>query len=198
MIIIVFIIFVLMGLIVISLNLIKMGKNERTRSGSDFKEKYERGTGFPSGPKKSRITYVYQRTHTWPDGTKYDGEWKDGNKHGKGIFTWPDGEKYEGEWKDGKFHGRGIYTWPDGTKYDGEWKDDKKHGKGVYTFHSGAKYEGEFKDDKYHGIGVYTYSDGEKYEGEFKDGERWTGTYYSKDGTTSENKDGKEISRKQI
>ena len=31
-----------------------------------------------------------------------------------------DVEKYEGEWKDGKRHGKGIYTSPDGGKYDGE------------------------------------------------------------------------------
>ena len=30
--------------------------------------------------------------------------------------------KYEGEWKDNKKNGRGIFTWVDGKKYDGEWK----------------------------------------------------------------------------
>mmetsp|Transcript_19471 Transcript_19471/g.33104 ORF Transcript_19471/g.33104 Transcript_19471/m.33104 type:complete len:84 (-) Transcript_19471:6-257(-) len=36
----------------------------------------------------------------------------------------PDGSKYDGEWKDDKKNGRGVYTYPDGSKYDGEWKDD--------------------------------------------------------------------------
>jgi len=26
------------------------------------------------------------------------GEWKEGKKHGSGIFSWPDGRKYEGEY----------------------------------------------------------------------------------------------------
>ncbi len=42
-------------------------------------------------------------THTWPNGDKYVGEWKDGKKHGQGTHTWPSGKKYEGKWRDGKF-----------------------------------------------------------------------------------------------
>jgi hypothetical protein len=38
-----------------------------------------------------------------------------------GLYIWKDGERYEGEWKEGKFHGKGIKTLPDGTVYDGEW-----------------------------------------------------------------------------
>ena len=33
----------------------------------------------------------------------YVGEHKDGKKHGKGNLTYADGSKYEGEWKNGKF-----------------------------------------------------------------------------------------------
>jgi hypothetical protein len=32
-----------------------------------------------------------------------------------------DGSKYEGDYKEGLKHGQGIYTWKDGSKYDGEW-----------------------------------------------------------------------------
>ena len=39
---------------------------------------------------------------------------------------------YEGEWKDGKKHGYGLYKYYDGTIYEGEWKDGKKHGEGTY------------------------------------------------------------------
>jgi hypothetical protein len=49
--------------------------------------------------------------------------------NGKGVFTWSDGSKYEGDWKDGKRHGKGIhgihgYTWSDGSKFEGDWKED--------------------------------------------------------------------------
>ena len=53
--------------------------------------------------------------------------------HGRGVYTWPDGRKYEGEYKDDKKDGEGIYTWPDGKKYDGGWKDSKQHGEATFT-----------------------------------------------------------------
>jgi hypothetical protein len=27
------------------------------------------------------------------DGATYEGEWLNGNRHGRGIYTWPDGER---------------------------------------------------------------------------------------------------------
>lgn len=48
--------------------------------------------------------------------------------HGKGVYTWPDGRKYEGDYKYDKKSGRGVYYWADGRsiyfvnlEYDGEW-----------------------------------------------------------------------------
>ena len=43
-----------------------------------------------------------QRIQLLNDGGCYEGEYKDGEKHGQGILTSPDGYKYEGEWKDGE------------------------------------------------------------------------------------------------
>ena len=42
------------------------------------------------------------------------------------IFTSPRGGKYEGEYKDGKRHGQGKLTYPDGSNYVGEWKDGER------------------------------------------------------------------------
>ena len=36
-------------------------------------------------------------------------------------MTWPDGRRYEGEWKEGKMHGEGVMT----TVVHGVWKDGK-------------------------------------------------------------------------
>ena len=44
------------------------------------------------------------------------------------------GEKYEGEWKDGKKHGEGTYYYPLGNTYIGDWGDDKRNGKGTYIY----------------------------------------------------------------
>ena len=43
-----------------------------------------------------------------------------------GIFYYKNGSKYNGEWKNDKKEGKGIFYWNDGAKYDGEWKDDKR------------------------------------------------------------------------
>jgi len=54
-----------------------------------------------------------------------------------------DGRAYEGEWLNGNLHGRGIFTSADGNRYDGEWRDDKKHGRGINTSADGDRYDGE-------------------------------------------------------
>lgn len=38
---------------------------------------------------------------------------------GRGVYTWPDGRKYEGDWKENKMHGEGIFDWNDGRLYKG-------------------------------------------------------------------------------
>lgn len=38
------------------------------------------------------------------------------------------GEIYQGEWKEGIRHGQGRRHYPDGSIYEGGWERDKKHG----------------------------------------------------------------------
>ena len=45
-------------------------------------------------------------------------------------MTYANGSVYEGEWKNGKKHGKGVKINEDGTKYDGDYKNDKPHGSG--------------------------------------------------------------------
>jgi len=37
----------------------------------------------------------------------------------KGLYEFPDGSKYEGEWKDHKMHGDGSFTDLNGNKWEG-------------------------------------------------------------------------------
>jgi len=151
---------------------------------------------YKSGDEKKDDKYVGeiedgkpngQGTYSFPDGSSYEGDWKDdkyyeGEYHGQGTYTYPDGRMYVGEFKDGEKNGQGTYTYPYGNKYVGEYKDGEKNGQGTYSFPDGEKYEGEFKDDKRNGQGTLTYPNGEKYVGEFKDGKTWNGTGYDKSG----------------
>lgn len=42
--------------------------------------------------------------------------------------------RYEGEWKNDKRHGRGTYRYTNGDVYIGEWSADMRHGKGEYHY----------------------------------------------------------------
>ena len=48
----------------------------------------------------------------YSNGTKYNGQFKDGKKQGKRVFLYNNGDKYEGEWKNDMKNGKGRYTWP--------------------------------------------------------------------------------------
>jgi hypothetical protein len=113
----------------------------------------------------------YLGTYTNPDGSRYSGEFKDGQFNGQGTCTWLDGAKYVGEFQDDQPEGQGTYTWPDGSNYVGEFKEGKSNGQGTLTFADGRKYVGEFEDDQENGQGTYTWPNGRKYVGEFKKGE---------------------------
>jgi hypothetical protein len=81
--------------------------------------------------------------------------------------------RYEGEFKAGKKHGRGVKTWPNGDRYEGEFFDDRKQGRGVYTWGrgpwTGERYEGAFTNDRRNGFGEYRYASGDVYRGPWKD-----------------------------
>ncbi len=146
--------------------------------------------------------------HTKPNGMKYEGGFKGGDRSGKGIITTPDGCKFvgnfkndqaeghgkiifkngdvsEGEWKEGERDIQVTYTWPSGEKYVGEYVNDSIDGQGTYAFPCGEKYEGRFKDGQYHGQGTLTLPDGSKSVGEFKDDDPWNVKDYDKEETNN-------------
>ena len=51
---------------------------------------------------------------------------------GKGIMIWPDGSRYEGDFKSGKIEGQGTKVFSNGNTYIGWWKNDLQHGSEVY------------------------------------------------------------------
>ena len=88
------------------------------------------------------------RSYVDQDGTKYDGEWQDGKRHGHGVLTKPDGTVYVGEWANNKPHGQGTITYPNGKRYLGEWANGTRHGSGVEINPDGTKCFGEWVNGK--------------------------------------------------
>ena len=122
---------------------------------------------------------------------RYEGSWKDNQKHGVGKMVFPNGDTYEGEWFENKIQGTGTYTYKKtGDVYSGSWVDGKKQGKGEYEFTAdrsllkgqweagqitagkwelkgAAVYDGEFKMGRPFGAGQFTFASGLVQTGEY-------------------------------
>lgn len=126
---------------------------------------------------------AWRGQRTYPDGSVYDGEFLDGQRHGHGIYKWPDGTVYEGGFVHGQRQGQGTYTWPDGAVYKGDFQAGQFHGHGVLTWPDGASYDGDWVEGKRSGHGTYRWANGFTYVGEFRDNQRCgAGTLYDADG----------------
>lgn len=94
-------------------------------------------------------------TETFDDGSKYEGNYKDGLFNGQGTYTWANGDKYEGEFKEG-VRIKGTYTWPEKRKgymykYVGEFKNNEFDGKGTAYYVGGETESGIWKNGKFVG-----------------------------------------------
>ena len=78
------------------------------------------------------------------DGAKYIGQFKGDLFHGKGVETSMHG-KYDGEWKEGVRHGYGEEDWHEtGDRYEGYYVEGARHGQGKLIYADGTLYQGQF------------------------------------------------------
>lgn len=63
---------------------------------------------------------------------EYQGEWKNGKKHGFGTLYYRNGDIYEGEWQNNLMHGKGSVKFIGGS-LKGCWTNGKMEGKFTYT-----------------------------------------------------------------
>ena len=122
---------------------------------------------------------------------KYEGNYKNGLKHGHGTFYINDIKIYEGEFQNNLYHGQGKFYRYNKVSYNGEFKNNKYHGYGIqlykgkkiYEFENNLKngegihyinerifYIGEFTNDCYNGYGTIISDNGTKTITEFKNG----------------------------
>lgn len=114
---------------------------------------------------------------------KYEGEFSEGLKQGKGTYVWENGDRYEGTFTADRADGRGKYQFANGDTYEGDVKAGVIIGRGTYVAKNGDVFEGSFAGGKPHGVGVYRFATGDRYEGEMDQGRlQGRGRYVNKNG----------------
>ena len=68
-----------------------------------------------------------QGCYKWVNGEEYTGEWSHGQMNGEGIYKHLDCT-YEGQFKKGQRSGRGKVTLKTGVQEEGKWSNGKKDG----------------------------------------------------------------------
>lgn len=126
----------------------------------------------------------------------YEGFWKNGQRHGYGLFDWDDSGKYIGFWKNDKMTGYGTYL-GDTMDMVGEFEDGFIQGLGYivendeweqgvyslsqleeeYTFYDNGVTTECTAGDCQNKYGRWKWSNGDTFTGFFKNGDMYMGTY---------------------
>ena len=102
----------------------------------------------PCSNEKASYKHKCFGTFIFLGGGKYEGEWENNKRHGKGMFF--SGTlsthifKFEGNWKNGKRHGKGKFILPYKNKYSpvqfiGIWDEGFLIRDGTIIFKNGSK-----------------------------------------------------------
>lgn len=108
----------------------------------------------------------------YPNGDRYEGEWKDGAPNGNGKMIYANGDIYIGSWLSGNKHGKGEMAYANGDHYEGSWRIGAKDGDGKMIYTNGSIYEGSWKTEHPNDKGKMIYANGNIYEGSWKMGVR--------------------------
>lgn len=115
-----------------------------------------------------------------PDGTgdyeflqanaRYEGEFREGKRHGQGKLTEPSGRVIAGRFDRGEPSGDVTVTGPGSMRYEGGWQQGRPQGQGRIAYNDGATYEGGFERGLREGRGRLVDAAGTVYEGVFSAG----------------------------
>lgn len=80
----------------------------------EYQETIKNNQPYDKDAQLITTTYNYQCS-----GAVYTGQMRGCFREGTGTMIWPDGAKFEGQWKEGFANGKGIFYHIDGDVYDG-------------------------------------------------------------------------------
>lgn len=121
-----------------------------------------------------RIKHGYGILKNTEGTVTFEGWFANDVKQGKGCETFLDGSRYEGDYKNGLKDGFGTYEFGDGTKlYEGHFKMDYMCGQGQMSYPD-RFFKGTFWNNTKHGPGKEIYKNGKLKEGEWVSG-KFTG-----------------------
>jgi serine/threonine protein kinase len=113
--------------------------------------------------------------YTYPDGSEYYGSLDSGRPTGKGTMIFKKaGTRYDGDFKNGKRHGCGKVLYPPNSSYEyyiGQFENDKFEGLGTMRWKDGSEYRGQFRNYQCEGQGRIQLADGSVRSGEWKGGD---------------------------
>ncbi len=101
---------------------------------------------------------------------RYEGEWRNGKREGRGVEYYSDGEKkYVGNFLNGKFHGNGTYFFKNGDKYVGKFKNGLMNDDRAYIiYNNNVRLVVKVENSKRTGKAIRIYPDGRKEETYFE------------------------------
>jgi hypothetical protein len=87
--------------------------------------------------------------YSFSNGNIYEGEWKNGQKHGYGTFFWKSGQRFEGIFKDDKMN-QGTCFYSNGDRYVGVFNQkEQRHGQGTLYYANGKIDQGIWENDRF-------------------------------------------------
>ncbi len=102
-----------------------------------------------SCPDPSETWHMCSGKGQGPNGSVYQGQWKNDKYDGYGINKKSDGGRYEGQFVKSKREGYGIYYYSDGRIFQGRWLNDVKNGYGRKINNGGdVVEEGFYENDE--------------------------------------------------
>lgn len=140
---------------------LNFSKNEKKSysDGSLYIGEIDHETGKKNGQGKLTLS----------NGDSYEGEFKQDLFHGYGVYIDnASGSKYEGNWEEGSRTGKGKEYFNDGSVYEGNYLKNKRNGKGKLKLSNGSEYLGDFIDDKIEGKGIFKWNENKIYFGEWE------------------------------